>query len=312
MKVAGTSIEEVLRGVRREVEEQTTGQQLPFMESGLLHTIVLKPFAPERRSRSIRDVRQSPTPAPNRVAPKSTERRLAIVIGNANYLHAGPLPNAENDAADVGQALRRLGFDVTEMSDADQQKMRNALSAFDERVEKEAPDWALVYYAGHGIARDESPYMVPVDAKLTSHTVIDQQAVAVMPILGTVSKARRVGVVILDACRENPFLEQMKVGARKRNIIMNKGLPAVEPADENVLVAYATKHGLVASDGEEGRRNSPYVESLLEVIERPGIELDMLFRLVRQSVRRRTNNEQLPYTYASLPPEPIYFAPPRQ
>lgn len=293
LRKPNSTVEDAFRTVRDEVDKATNGQQKPFMESGLRDAIYLSGKLHSAGHGTIRG------------------KRIALVIGNSKYANAPVLENPANDAKDVANVLRRIGFEVKEVFDASRQKMSDALTEFDESMDSgDPPEWAIVYFAGHGIARDESPYMVPVDARLKSHTVIDQQTVKALPVFSMVAKATRLGIVILDACRENPFLMQVAEGAKKRNISMGHGLPPVEPREENVLVAYSTKHGQLAYDGT-GRRNSPFVEALLESIEQPGVDIDMVFRKVRDGVRRRTSNSQHPFTYASLPGIPIYLVPPR-
>ena len=300
------ALEEALRLVREEVDQATKGTSVPFMESGLRDRLVL--------TATSRSVSQTRGAAASRsvTSSASSNRRVALVFGNSKYVHVKTLKNPANDAEDVAAALKRIGFEVKMILDATRQQMSDALTDFDESMSGDTkPDWALVYFAGHGIARDESPYMVSVDARLKSHTVIDQQTIKALPIFGMVAKAARLGLVILDACRENPFLQEVREDARKRSIVMGQGLPAVELADENVLVAYSTKHGQLADDGSVSDRNSPFVEVLLATIEEPGLDVEMLFRRVRDGVRRKTKNSQTPFTYASLPGVPVYLVDPR-
>lgn len=291
------SIEDALRLVRADVDRASKGRQIPFMESGLREEVY---FNPQKSSAPLQK-------------PATIGRRIALVIGNAAYTSKSvdPLDTPINDATDVAAALRRIGFEVKELHDADQKQMRGAVTDFDDWIEAgERAEVAVIYYAGHGIARDVSPYLVPVDAQLKSHTVIDQETVPVLPLIGTVSKAGRLGLLIIDACRNNPFQKQLKQDALKRNVIIATGLPAIEPNEDNVLVAYSAKHGQQAWDGEPGARNSPFIQALLETIERPGIDIEMTFRMVRDGVKKRTQNDQQPYTYASLPGIPIYLVAP--
>jgi uncharacterized caspase-like protein len=294
------SVEDVFRRLRPEVERSTAGRQNPFIESGLEAEVFLSPQqARGRYARVPQDVTGT------RTAVGGTERRVALVIGNSNYTRAGILRNPSNDARAVAASFRRLKFDVVEKFDLDLANLQNAVRDFGDKAQD--ADWSVVYFAGHGIEYDQKPFILPIDARLRKDTDINLEALPVLHILDQTKGTRILALVIMDACRNNPFLNTMnKTTSSRRNVSVSSGLPAVEP-EENVLIAYSAKHGFTASDGSGS--NSPYVEALLEHIEKPGLEIDLLFRTVRDSVRRLTRNQQQPFTYSSLPGEALFLCP---
>jgi uncharacterized caspase-like protein len=163
-------------------------------------------------------------------------------------------------------------------------------------------DWAAVYYSGHGIESRGINYMVPVDAQLRVDRDVDLEAVDVGKILSAIDGARRLKLVILDACRDNPFLEQMKRTYATRSI--TRGLARVEP-EAGVLIVYAAKHGEVALDGTG--QNSPFAAALLNRMQTPNLELRRLFDLVRDDVMATTNRRQQPFSYGSLSGSEEFF-----
>jgi len=237
---------------------------------------------------------------PDRAA--SSGRRVAMVIGNSNYASAGPLVNPKNDARAVAAILRRLGFaDVMELHDLDQTAMTRALRDFGDRAA--AAEWAVVFYSGHGIEVNGTNYLIPVDAQLERDTHVGDETISLDRVQAKVDAASKFGLVILDACRVNPFMARMARSAGATRSV-GRGLAGIEP-EGNVLVAYAAKHGTVASDGSG--QNSPFTEALLAHIEEPNLEISILFRKVRDEVRMRTQRRQDPFVYGSLGSELLYF-----
>ena len=228
-------------------------------------------------------------------------QRIALVIGNAAYEHAPGLANPLNDANDIGAALGRLGFKVTKLENADYDGMRRGLRAFT----RAAPtsEIALVFYAGHGIEVDKRNFLIPVDARLLSDREVEFETVSMDLVSRAVEGASGLGLVILDACRDNPFAAAMKRSGAKRSI--GRGLARVEPSGET-LVAYAAKGGSVAADGEG--RNSPYSTALLAHVETPGLEVGLMFRKVRDAVLKVTGGQQEPFVYGSLSSKGFYFS----
>ena len=232
--------------------------------------------------------------------PVLAEQRVALVIGNANYAHATRLANPLNDAADIGDALARLGFQVTKLENADYAALRQGLLAFTKAAA--AAEVAVVFYAGHGIEVDQRNFLVPVDARLTSDQDVEYEAVPLELVTRSVARASGLRLVILDACRENPFAVAMQRSGATRSV--GRGLARIEPAGET-LVAYASKEGTVAADGEG--RNSPYSTALLAHLEEPGLEIGLMFRKVRDAVLASTGGRQEPFVYGSLSSRGVYL-----
>lgn len=242
-----------------------------------------------------------PDPLPLTVAPVG--RRVALVIGNSNYSSVTSLPNPGRDATAVADAFRKLGFaEVTKISDLSKVAMERALLDFADKAD--GADWAVVYYAGHGMEMDGRNYVIPVDANLKRDRHVKLETVSLDDIVEAAGGARKFKLVILDACRDNPFLSRMKRTSATRSI--GRGLARVEPSS-GVLVAYAARAGQVALDGDGDR--SPYVSALLKHVHEPGLDVSLMFRKVRDTVMRLTGNRQQPFTYGSLPGERLSFKP---
>jgi hypothetical protein len=230
--------------------------------------------------------------------------RVALVIGAANYSHVPSLANPANDAADVSAALERLGVASKLVIDPTYDDLRKALMDFTRRARD--ADVALVFYAGHGIALDGTNWLVPVDAELKSDVDVPGEAISLKTMMEAVANASVLGLVILDACRNNPFAATMR-GSDGRTRSVPRGLARVEPS-KNILVAYASAAGTTADDGSG--RNSPFSAALVKHLQTPGIEIDALFRRVRDDVMTTTNHRQQPYTLGSLPRTAIYLQAP--
>lgn len=231
-------------------------------------------------------------------------KRVALIIANANYTHAATLKNPGADARLMAGALRSAGFDsVEQFSNLDKAALEATLLRFGKRAE--SADVALIYFAGHGIEAGGENYLIPTDAKLERDRDLDVEATRLETAL-RMSEGARMRIVILDACRNNPFIASMQRSARSRAI--GRGLAAIEPEGET-LVVYAAKAGATASDGDGA--NSPFASALAQRIVEPGLEIGIMFRSVRDDVLKRTNREQEPFTYGSLSGNAFYFVPPR-
>ena len=223
------------------------------------------------------------------------EKRVAFVVGNSSYKNVTPLPNPVNDAAAMAQMFRKAGFDVVESRhDLTNNDMRRALRDFTDKAVD--ADVAVVYYAGHGIEVEGVNYLVPVDAVLERDTDAYDEAIALDRILQAIEPAKQLRLVILDACRDNPFGKTMKRTVASRSL--GRGLARVEPTGANTLIAYAAKGGSTAADGNS--TNSPFTTALLKYLGQPGLELGKAFRLVRDQVMTATDNRQEPFVYGSL------------
>ena len=224
-------------------------------------------------------------------SPALADKRVALVIGNANYQHVSHLPNPVNDTADIGAALERLGFAIRRENDLDLTALRRAVSEFSDSAV--GADIALVYFAGHGLEVDGENYLIPVDAVLETDRRIRFEAVPY--VSAALEGAKGLRIVLLDACRSNPFLASMKVTSPTRSI--GRGLTRVEPST-GTIIGFSAKEGTTAEDGDG--RNSPYAAALLEYLEEPGLEVQFMFRKVRDGVLARTNGRQEPFLYGSL------------
>ena len=232
--------------------------------------------------------------------PASAGQRVALVIGNGSYAHAPSLANPLNDARDIGTALERLGFAVTRIENAGRSALWDGLQKFS--LAASASEVAVVFYAGHGIEVEGRNFLVPVDARLLSDADVEFEAVPLDLLSRAVERARGLRLIVLDACRDNPFAAAMQRAGATRSI--GRGLARVEPSGET-LVAYAAKEGTVAADG--AGRNSPYTEALLAHLEEPGLEVGLMFRKVRDAVLASTGGRQEPFVYGSLSSRGAYL-----
>lgn len=233
----------------------------------------------------------------------STARRVALVIGNGAYRNVHALPNPPRDSKLIAGVLRDVGFQtVISASDLTRDKFFEALQTF--AAEAEKADWAVVYYAGHGFEIGGVNYLVPVDAKLAADRDAETQAVALEQVIAAVGAARKVRLVMLDACRNNPFAPTMRRTLSFK--LVDKGFSNIEPG-VGFMVVYAAKHGETAMDGD-GSADSPFATALAREIRQPRVEIRKLFDIVRDDVWAATRHEQQPFTYGSLPGrEDFYF-----
>jgi tetratricopeptide (TPR) repeat protein len=230
-------------------------------------------------------------------------RRIALIIGNGAYRNVHPLDNPPRDAKLVTASLKDLGFQtVTLANDLTRDKFFETLRAFASDAEK--ADWAIVYYAGHGFEIGGVNYLVPVDAKLAADKDAETEAVALEQVIAAVGGARKLRLVMLDACRDNPFAPTMK---RTMSVqLVDKGFSDIEPSS-GFMVVYAAKHGETAFDGEGV--DSPFATALARDVKEPHVEVRKLFDIVRDDVWNATKHEQQPFTYGSPPGrEDFYFA----
>lgn len=236
--------------------------------------------------------------------PACAEKRVALVMGNSAYQKAPPLSNPANDAAAIARMFRGAGFDVVELKhDLKASEMRRALRDFSD-VARDA-DVAIVYYAGHGVEIDGINYLIPIDATLERDIDAFDEAVPLERILTMIDPAKQLRLVILDACRDNPFAKTMKHTIASRTI--GRGLAKVEPASPNTLIAFAAKAGSTAGDGDDN--NSPFTGALLKYLPRPGLDLRKAFGFVRDDVLKATRHRQEPFIYGSLGGDDVALVP---
>jgi hypothetical protein len=227
--------------------------------------------------------------------PALAEKRVALVLGNSAYQNVAPLPNPVNDGATIAATLKAAGFDIVDSRhDLAALETRRALRDFADRARD--ADIAVVYYAGHGIEVDGTNYLIPVDAKLERDTDVYDEAFSLDRILLAVEPAKQLRLVILDACRDNPFAKTMKKTLVSRSI--GRGLAKVEPTSPNTLIAYSAKAGSTALDGDA--KNSPFTIALAKHLTTPGLDVRRAFGFVRDDVLKDTGNRQEPFVYGSL------------
>jgi len=235
--------------------------------------------------------------------------RIALVIGMSDYRSIPKLRNTVNDARLVSETLAGIGFEVTTLIDKGRDEVMATLGEFAFRAE--AADLALIYFAGHGVEVQGENFLIPIDAEVRSNRDIQTQSLSLDDFLAAVDRARKMRIVILDSCRNNPFPDfidltsaeaasGIKVDGRGAG-----GLAAPSP-DRGTLVAFAARAGQVALDGEG--ENSPFARALHEKLAQPGVEIGIMFRQVRDAVLAETGNLQEPNTYGALPGVPFYLA----
>jgi uncharacterized caspase-like protein len=222
-------------------------------------------------------------------------RRVALVIGNSTYRYAGMLPNTLNDAKAVATLFRNAGFDVVDLrQDLGVLEFKRTIRGFMD--ETRTADIAVVYYAGHGIEAGGTNYVIPVDAKLATDYDAEDETVSLDRIILALQPARQLRLIILDACRDNPFIQKIQRTVSMRGI--TPGLGKIDDAGTGTLIAYAAKAGSVSFDGNGP--NSPFTTALLKYIAEPGLDIRIALGRVRDEVLRETNNEQEPFVYGSL------------
>jgi hypothetical protein len=221
--------------------------------------------------------------------PSSSENRLALVIGNSAY-GVGSLKNPVNDATDIANELKKLGFEVMLYTDAKQADMLRDIRSFGEKLAAKK-GVGLFYFAGHGIQMNGNNYLIPVDAVIEKEQDVELESVNLMRVMGELEYAQNeTNIVILDACRNNPFARSFRSGG-------TSGL-ATTMAPQGTMIAYATAPGSVASDGSGD--NGLYTQELLNALEQPGLKIEDLFKKVRTNVFEKSYKQQVPWENSSL------------
>ncbi len=220
------------------------------------------------------------------VTPASGGKRVALIIGNAAYPGVAALKNSANDAKDIGEKLKKLGFDVTVRTDIRYREMLRSLTEFGDKIQPGTE--ALFFYAGHGMQVRGRNFLIPLDAEIRTESSVSSEAVDVDQLLDKLAPAR-LSMVILDACRNNPFERRFRGGGQ--------GLASIN-APTGTLIAYATAPGKVASDGDG--RNGLYTQELLAAMDIPGIKVEDVFKRVRTNVIRKSGEAQTPWESSSL------------
>lgn len=223
----------------------------------------------------------------NPVINTANQQRTALIIGNSDYSYS-PLKNPVNDATDMANLLKKMGFDVILKVNANQEQMEQAIDNFGRKLKDEGV--SLFYYAGHGIQLDGENYLVPVKAVINRQNDVRYKAVNLGQVLGAVEDATNsLNIVILDACRNNPLPRSFRSSSR--------GLARVE-GPKGTIIGFATSPGSEALDGEGD--NGVYTKHLLRNINLPGISIEQVFKKVLQGVNQETGGKQTPWTESSF------------
>ena len=241
-------------------------------------------------------------------SPAHSETRVALVIGNGAYQHVPELENPINDAAGMAKALEGLGFDVLLGIDVDSERLRKLVQEFGGKLAE--ADIALFFYAGHGFQIDGRNFFVPVDADIRAETDVEFEAMDLDLVLRQMDRRAKVKIVLLDACRNNPFETVLtrSMGRSRSTASLGRGLAPVQPAG-GALIGFATDPGAVAFDGVG--RNSPFTGALLRHLTTPGLEINLLMTRVRADVFAETQEKQRPWTTSSLIGE-LYLSAPKK
>jgi hypothetical protein len=225
------------------------------------------------------------------------EKRVALVIGNSNYANVPKLPNPSRDAISVGQMFRDAGFDnVDVIVNASNLEFKRAVRKFE--VDADQADIAVVFYAGHGLEIGGINYLIPVDARLASDRDAEDEAITLERMVQSADGASKLRVIILDACRDNPFTSLMRRDRKASNRVVSSGLGKAEPTSTDTLIAYAAKAGSTAEDGDG--QHSPFTSAILKNLTNPGLDIRLAFGRIRDEVMRVTGSRQEPFVYGSL------------
>jgi uncharacterized caspase-like protein len=230
-------------------------------------------------------------------APAAAQKRVALVVGNSAYQQAGRLANPVNDAADMSAALKRIGIEVILGLDVDKRTFDSRIREFSRALA--GAETGILFYAGHGLQVGQRNYLIPIDAQLQSERDLEFETVPLDFVMRQMEIERegKTNIVFLDACRDNPLARNLARAMGTRSVGVGKGLAEVQ-AGVGTFVAYATKPGDVALDGEG--RNSPFTAALLRAVAAPGKSLTAVMVDVRKDVLTATGNRQVPWDHSAL------------
>lgn len=226
----------------------------------------------------------------------ANQKRIALVVGNSSYTGVSPLRNPVNDANAITKALQGVGFEVVLGTDRTKVQLDAAVAEFSNKAR--GADVALYYYSGHAMQVEGRNWMLPIDAQPESPSDMAIMANPMDTVFKQMSEKAKVSIMMLDACRNNPFATQMASNTRSAPLTRGLSRPRV---NGEVYLAFATAPGEVALDGDGDY--SPFSEAVLRHIQKPGIELDEMMRLVRRDVKANTSSEkiqQIPWSNSSL------------
>jgi WD40 repeat protein len=232
------------------------------------------------------------------------QHKVALLIGNAHYQAVPVLRNPPNDVAAIGNMLIAAGFEVDKRLDLDQRGMLSALRDFSDKATD--AEIGLIFFSGHGLEIAGQNYLVPVDARLKTDRDVEDEAITLDRMLRAMAGVKGLQLVILDACRDNPFVSTMQRRDATRSI--GRGLARVEPSTGNTLIAFAAKAGTTAADGDDAV--SPFTAALVKHLGTPGVDVEFALRKVRDLVLEQTRQRQEPFFYGSLGGDVIAITPP--
>ena len=239
----------------------------------------------------------------------AADKRVALIVGNSTYQTVPQLPNPSRDASSVAKLFRDAGFDSVEIQiNVGNLEFKRSIRKFEALADH--ADIAVVYYAGHGLEIGGTNYLIPVDARLASDRDADDEAIPLERLVSSADGAKRLRLIILDACRDNPFINIMRRERKVATRAVVAGLGKVEPTSTDTLIAYAAKAGSTADDGDGD--HSPFTTSLLKNLTVPGLDVRLAFGRVRDDVLKITGNRQEPFVYGSLGGGNISLVPPPQ
>ena len=225
------------------------------------------------------------------------EKRVALVVGNSNYQTVPQLPNPSRDATAIAKMFRDAGFDTVDtLINVGNLEFKRAIRKF-ETIADQA-DIAVVYYAGHGVEISGVNYLIPVDARLASDRDSEDEAIPLERLVASADGAKRLRLIVLDACRDNPFVKSMRRERKTATRAVSAGLGKVEPTSTDTLIAYAAKAGSTADDGDG--LHSPFTTAVLKNLTVPGLDVRLAFGRVRDEVLKMTDSRQEPFVYGAL------------
>lgn len=235
------------------------------------------------------------------------DKRVALIVGNSRYQTVPQLPNPARDANAVAQLFRDAGFDSVDLQvDVGNLEFKRAIRRFEATADE--ADIAVVYYAGHGLEIGATNYLIPTDARLASDRDADDEAIALERMVSSADGAKRLRLIILDACRDNPFVGTMRRERKVATRAVSGGLGQVQPTSTDTLIAYAAKAGSTADDGDG--QHSPFTTAVLKNLTVPGLDVRLAFGRVRDEVLKNTGNRQEPFVYGSLGGNNVSLVPP--
>ena len=233
------------------------------------------------------------------------ERRVALVVGNAQYEHTSALKNPVNDAREIGALLERLGFEVLVSTDLDQAEFARTIDSFGRRLE--GADVGLFFYTGHGLQMNGKNYLVSTEARLESEFLIPAETVQLDAVIHLMESRTPVNLVFLDACRNNPLADKLRNNliAQNRSVALGRGLARVQATGRDTLIAYSAAPNQEAADGRGA--NSPFTSALLQYLPTPDVEVSVMLKRVAGHVRTATHGEQRPQQLSDMT-RTFYFA----